>query len=322
MSRYDYDSDSSVEPIRPKKTKRFALPASFTAKQSFEQSPDVQRWLVEQAKLHKNAESEKPPFDPPFLSAHHERVWLLSSLEQFYQRDLITDVVSVAKSGKEATVYCCTADPATGLSLLAAKTYRPRMFRSLKNDAIYRQSRASLDERGRFSRRSRMAAAGTNERARALQVSAWIAHEYQTQRRVYEAGADVPAILSQAGNAILMDYIGDADSAAPLLKHVRLEPEEAQPLFDRLIHNIELFLRHHCIHGDLSAYNILYWEGRVIVIDFAQAVDPRVNPDVYPLLQRDLERVCRYFAPYGIAADADALANAMWLRYLMGDLAI
>lgn len=318
MSRYDHEQDSPIQPIRPRKTKRLAAPPDSGAKQSFEQSPDVQRWLNEQAKAHKSQATEKPPFDPPFLSSHHERIWLLSSLERFYQQDLITDVVSVAKSGKEATVYCCTADPGTGMQLLAAKTYRPRMFRSLKNDALYRQSRAALDERGRFDRRSRLAAAGTTERARALQVSAWIQHEYQTQLRVYEAGADVPAILAQAGNAILMEYIGDLEGSAPLLKHVRLDPEEAQPLFDTLLRNIELFLRCHCIHGDLSAYNILYWEGRVWVIDFAQAVDPRVNIDVYPLLERDVERVCRYFAPYGIDVDAANLANDIWLRYLMG----
>ncbi len=53
----------------------------------------------------------------------------------------------------------------------------------------------------------------------------------------------------------------------------------------------------------------------VILIDFAQVVDPQQNPAVFPLLVRDIERVCRYFARYGVVADAVDLAKDMWTRY-------
>ena len=84
--------------------------------------------------------------------------------------------------------------------------------------------------------------------------------------------------------------------------------------------NVELCLACERIHGDLSAYNILYWEGSLVLIDFAQAVDPRYNPDVFELLARDIERVYRYFAAYGVTADPSAVARDMWLRYLQGEL--
>jgi RIO kinase 1 len=45
------------------------------------------------------------------------------------------------KGGKEATVYCCQADPATGYDLLAAKIYRHRQSRSMKNYASYHEGR-------------------------------------------------------------------------------------------------------------------------------------------------------------------------------------
>src|SRR5262249_16830709 len=141
---------------------------------------------------------------------------------------------------------------------MAAKVYRPRMFRSLKNDAIYRESRVSLDERGHAirSKRGRRAASKESERGRALQVTSWIQYEYQVQQELYLAGADVPQTFAQSGNAILMAYLGNGDMAAPRLSDVELEPEEAGPLFERLIDNIGLFLGHHRIHGDLSPYNI------------------------------------------------------------------
>ncbi len=294
-------------------------------KQRYEENADVRRWLnadqidpTENVRL--DSEDQRPDFNPSFLSEHHERDWLLSSLELFYQRHLIDDVVSVARSGKEATVYCCSAHPGSGYELLAAKTYRPRMFRSLKNDAVYRNNRATLDTRGRpiTDKRTRKWIASGSERSRPLQVSAWIQHEYQTQRRLHEAGVTVPAPLSQAGNAILMEFIGDEGGPAPLLQKVRLEPEQAERLFKEIVADIERMLQEHVIHGDLSAYNILYWDDAAVIIDLAQAVDPRHSLDVFELLERDIDRVYRYFARYGVTADPAKLAADMWMRYLFG----
>ena len=36
------------------------------------------------------------------------------------------------------------------------------------------------------------------------------------------------------------------------------------------------------------------------------------------LLTRDIENVCHYFAPYGVEADAAALAIALWRRFSYG----
>src|SRR5205085_7289278 len=83
-------------------------------------------------------------FNPTFLSSKHEREWILNYLGHFYDDKQISDVLSRVKSGKEATVYCCAAHPGTGLELIAAKVYRPRMFRQLRNDSRYRQGRSYL----------------------------------------------------------------------------------------------------------------------------------------------------------------------------------
>ena len=69
---------------------------------------------------------------------HHERAWLIESVAPFYRDNVITDVTRRVKGGKEANVYCCTAHPAAGVELIAAKLYRPRMLRTLKNDALYK----------------------------------------------------------------------------------------------------------------------------------------------------------------------------------------
>ena len=65
-------------------------------------------------------------FSPILPPAGHERAWLLSYLEEFYNDQMITDILGKVRGGKEATVYCCAAHPSTGLDLIAAKVYRPR----------------------------------------------------------------------------------------------------------------------------------------------------------------------------------------------------
>ena len=64
--------------------------------------------------------------------------------------------------------------------------------------------------------------------------------------------------------------------------------------------NIEIMLVNGMIHGDLSAYNILYWEGEITLIDFPQVTDSRVNRQAYLILERDIKRVCEYFAAQGV----------------------
>jgi RIO kinase 1 len=300
----DFDELEEAERFRPMKTKVKHKP---TGKTSYESHAEVQRWLEEQALEDGGV---KPEFNPTFLSSRRDGPWILSSLAHFYEEDLITDVLHVVRSGKEASVYCCAGHPATDAAYLAAKVYRPRMFRSLKNDAIYRQSRLQHDRDGRIVRNMRRFDAG--HMGRALQVKSWIEYEFETQRLLHESGANVPRPLSHIGNAVLMEYIGDVDDPAPLLKEVKLKRDEARSLFDCIMRNIAQFLTNNRIHGDLSEYNILFWQGKVSIIDFAQAVDPRQNPAVFPLLLRDIERVCSYFARYDVVADARELARDMW----------
>ena len=58
------------------------------------------------------------------------------------------------------------------------------------------------------------------------------------------------------------------------------------------------------VHGDLSPYNLLIWDGVVTVIDVPQAVDPRKNRHARSFLQRDLERICEWAEHHGVPTPA------------------
>lgn len=239
---------------------------------------------------------------------------MILELEPFYQDGWITDVLHTVKSGKEATVYCCRGGARAEAELIAAKVYRPRAHRSFKNDAVYQEGRVILD------RRLRRAVAKKTQTGRGCQSALWVESEFATLSTLYAAGADVPRPHARSGDAILMEYIGDREMAAPPLRHAHLERDEARVLFGGLMRNIELWLSHNCVHGDLSAFNILYWQGAVTVIDFPQAIDPRMNRNACDLLLRDIGNVCGHFEAYGVAEDSYRMARGLWGRFVRGEL--
>lgn len=256
-------------------------------------------------------------FTPTFTPSQHERVWLLSYLEGFYNTQVITDVLSKVKGGKEANVYCCAAHPCTGLKLVAAKVYRPRMFRNLRNDARYRQGRAIMDEEGKevYGRREALAMQKKTRFGQELRQIAWLESEFETLQLLYENGADVPKPIVESTNVIMMEYVGARNAPASTLNQVKLGMAEARIIFDRLVENLAIMLACHRVHADFSAYNVLYFDGQFKIIDFPQAVDPRRNPDAFDLFNRDVERLCQYFLHYKIQPDAQALAVDLWNRY-------
>lgn len=263
--------------------------------------------------------AEAAGFTMTYVPARFEAEWLRASLASFYTDEMINDVLASVKGGKEASVYRCQAQPHTGETLLAAKVYRPRQFRNLRNDKLYRDGRTILTPEGRPVKTTdhRMMRAIGKKTTFGKQVShtSWLMHEFTTLERLHRLGAAVPKPFAVNDNALLMSYYGDAATAAPTMNGVRLDVREAQRLFEEVLRNIELMLAQGLIHGDLSAYNILYWEGNVTLIDFPQITYAATNSNAREILGRDVTRVCEYFRAQGVHAQPDQITADLWARY-------
>jgi RIO kinase 1 len=249
-----------------------------------------------------------------YEASRHEKWWLLDSLGPFYDEQWFDDVMRIVKGGKEASVYLCTANPTTDSELLAVKVYRPRSLRNLRKDHLYREGRSRLDENGLaiIDERQERAMKKRTSYGQSLMHTSWIEHEFRTLKLLHSAGCDVPTPYASDHNAILMDFIGDMNMGAPTLQGIHLELENSKRLFDRVIHNVDLMLDHERVHGDLSAYNILYWEGDITLIDFPQAINPKRNPNAYEIFKRDIQRICEYFISQGIQVNPAELSERMW----------
>ena len=59
--------------------------------------------------------------------------------------------------------------------------------------------------------------------------------------------------------------------------------------------------------SDLSAFNILATEDRIVLIDLPQAVDIVSNPQGMDYLARDCRNVATWFLPRGLDVDGEEL---------------
>jgi RIO kinase 1 len=225
---------------------------------------------------------------------------------------LIDEVLGVVKSGKEATVYLCAGSDG---DLVAAKVYRSRQVRQFANAAAYGEGRM----RG-VTRRDALAMTKKSRAGKEMSFGRWISEEYTTLGILYAAGVPVPRPIARSESVIVMEYIGDEDEPASPLASARMDRAETQRVFDVLMRNIELMLANDRIHGDLSAYNVLYRDGDVRIIDFPQAVDPRFNTQALEMLERDIANLCGHFERLGIRSDPYRIARTLWGRFLRSEL--
>ncbi len=294
-------------------------------KQKTKHTPKKSQAEIVQSLAAPDALEGEGKYQTTYQPSRYEATWLLQSLTDFYRQEFITDVLAMVRGGKEASVYRCAARAGHGTDLLAAKVYRPRQFRQLRNDKMYREGRAILTADGKEAKETdhRLMRAIGKKTDFGVQVehTSWLMYEFNTLKTLHTAGAAVPYPYAVSENAILMGYVGDAEMAGPTLNTVNLQTDEARSLFAETMRNVELMLTLGMIHGDLSAYNILYWEGKITLIDFPQVSSSLGNSQSHFILKRDVERVCQYFASQGVRAaeNPDEIMRRLWKRHVEQD---
>ncbi|WP_309570530.1 RIO1 family regulatory kinase/ATPase [Deinococcus sp.] len=226
-------------------------------------------------------------------------------------RGHITEVVAELKSGKEATAY--VARGPRGSVLL--KIYRDLNARSFRNDSVYREGEVILDERAKRAIQSR-----SRVGLQMLQHS-WVMAEYAHLWTLWNAGLNVPEPLvgpladdyGETVPAVLMRLIGTEDDIAPRLSDAALSPEQATSAWEQSVTGMAQMLKLGYVHGDYSAYNLLWWENTVIIIDFPQ-LSTRQNPNFRDLLARDVQSLVTSFRKHSIYADPGAVLRDVQRR--------
>jgi len=203
----------------------------------------------------------------------------------------------VLKTGKEADVHLVERVlPGSGRScLLAAKRYRGSDHRLFHRDAGYLEGR-----RVRRSREMR-ALAGRTAFGRNLLAEQWAVAEFTALSRLWSLGAAVPYPAQRVGTELLLEFIGSPDGRpAPRLAQVYPDSAQLRSLWHQLLDTLLLLAENGLTHGDLSPYNMLVHEERLVLIDLPQVVDLVANPRGREFLERDVYHACRWFAARGL----------------------
>jgi len=216
--------------------------------------------------------------------------------------------LGVFKTGKEADVSLVRRTHEGRAVLLAAKQYRDAQHRMFHRDAGYLEGR-----RMRKTRETRAVATRTAF-GRELIAGQWAAAEFAVLSRLWQAGAAVPYPVQLDGTQLMMEFIGDDDGvAAPRLAQLRPAPDEAADLYAQLRDVLGTLADAGYTHGDLSAYNVLVHDSRLVLIDLPQAVDLVGNPQGFTFLRRDCENICAWFQARGVSADPLLLFDDLML---------
>lgn len=93
--------------------------------------------------------------------------------------------------------------------------------------------------------------------------------------RLWRQGVSVPYPIGHADDVFDLEYVGSWEAAAPQMSTVRLSRDELDDAFGQLIVGLRAITA--IAHGDLSAYNLLWWEGRLWFIDFPHSIDIAAN---------------------------------------------
>ena len=218
---------------------------------------------------------------------------ILDDLDKHFQD---VKYIKEIKSGKEASVHLIEADKHE----YALKIYKENQKYSTKT--TYMMNAEIGDHRTARAIRNK------TEKGKDSLVALWTAREFKVMRMLSQISSNIPQVYLYGKDYILMDFIGDQGIPAPRLDEITFSRAEAEQCFEEVIESVTLFVENGFVHGDLSEYNILWYRGHAVVIDFPQVLDLGKNPACYEKFCKDLDNIEKYFKRYSFDISSKILS--------------
>ena len=205
--------------------------------------------------------------------------YTITNIHKLQAKGIIKDFIGIISAGKEANVFFARGENDRPLAI---KIYKidPQNTKWMKNYIIGDP---------RFKK------IGTSTHKI---IYTWCKKEYKNLTQLKRHGIIVPEVIEYRDNVLVMEFIGEENGTpAKRLKdvsHLQNPEKEFNFILDQIR---KMYLEAHLVHGDLSEFNILYYQEHQIIIDVSQAVSVyHINAPVY--LQRDLKNVIKYFGNF------------------------
>lgn len=237
-------------------------------------SREERRHEREQRMLEKDISSDRAVMEEVFDRS------TLMVIYEFLNEGIIHEVYGVVQAGKEARVYWAKDkeenERALKIYLTVSGEFRKGILKYIQGDPRFK---------------------GVKRDTRSL-IFAWAQKEFKNLRQATAAKVRVPKPIAVKKNVLIMEFIGEDGISAPSMKE--LSPKNPQKTYRKLLDQIKsLYRKAELVHGDLSEYNVMLWEGQPVLFDVSQAV-PLSHPLADQLLHRDLNNLNKYFRRLGV----------------------
>lgn len=225
----------------------------------------------------------------------------LKMLYKLSSKGIIRAMGGVANSGKEANIFYADGSHNDRRLPIAVKIYRIETgeFRNLE-EYFYGDKRFNVKK---LSRKDL--------------VYMWTKKEFKNLSRAYRAGVNVPEPITCLGNILVMEFLGEGETPAPVLFELGRGVKDIvdpQNLLQDVIGNVKkLYQEADLVHADLSEFNIMLSDEKPYLIDMGQSVLTD-HPNSMHYLQRDIKNVLRFFSKMGVKEDEQNLIN-----YVIGE---
>lgn len=205
-------------------------------------------------------------------------------LFKMLNRGVFHDINGCISTGKEANVYHATKSDGQELAI-----------------KVYKTSVLVFKDRDRYVQGDYRFRHGYCRHNPRKMVKTWAEKEMRNLMRLRAAGIRCPMPLLLRLHVLVMEFIGKAGWAAPRLKDASLSSDKLREGYVEVIVAMRtLYQKCKLVHGDLSEYNILYFEGHLYIIDVSQAVDLD-HPHALDFLREDCVHVSDFFKKHGVA---------------------
>ncbi|KAL4175355.1 hypothetical protein KRP22_000323 [Phytophthora ramorum] len=203
-------------------------------------------------------------------------------LYKMLNHGIVTEINGCLSTGKEANVYHARLpDGREG----AIKVYKTSIL-------VFKDREKYVSGEFRF----RHGYSKSNPRK---MVKLWAEKEMRNLRRLRDSGIFCPAPILLRSHVLLMDFIGHDGWAAPRLKDAKISDIRYRECYLYCIKMMRvMYQKCRLVHGDLSEYNILYYQTKLFFIDVSQSVEHE-HPSANDFLRKDCRNIADYFRKTG-----------------------
>lgn len=210
-------------------------------------------------------------------------------LFKMLSRKILKEINGCISTGKEGNVYIGVKGenaPEDWPAEFAVKIYKTCILKFKDRDRYVSGEIRFQNKAG--SRNSRKS------------VILWAEKEFRNLSRYHNSKINSPRPLLVKDNIIFMELITQNGSPAPLLRDVRLTREEYTDMYKQVVYGMrDVYHKCSLVHADLSEYNLLVRDGKIVFIDVGQAVEhDNVNSTIF--LRNDIAVITRFFKNVGV----------------------